>query len=156
MYAGRLVERAPAGSLFRAPRHPYTYGLLNSFPPMHGERREMIGIPGSPPDLSAVPPGCAFHPRCPHAMTRCEHEVPLLAEPYDDRLSQLAQSAGGERRAVACWLHDGTVTVPSELARPSSAAAREPQPAAPQAPVPQVPAHGAAGDAIGQDRGSST
>ena len=51
MYAGALVERAGSESLFRAPRHPYTFGLLNSFPPMHGERKAMTGIPGSPPDL---------------------------------------------------------------------------------------------------------
>jgi peptide/nickel transport system ATP-binding protein len=50
MYAGRLVEAAPAVALFRAPRHPYTHGLLNCFPPMHGEREPMTGIPGSPPD----------------------------------------------------------------------------------------------------------
>jgi peptide/nickel transport system ATP-binding protein len=57
MYAGRLVERAPANALFRAPRHPYTLGLLSSFPPLHGPRTAMTGIPGSPPDLRALPSG---------------------------------------------------------------------------------------------------
>ncbi|MGO8876833.1 MAG: ABC transporter ATP-binding protein [Acidimicrobiales bacterium] len=105
MYAGRMVERARADSLFAAPRHPYTYGLLNSFPPMHGERRAMTGIAGSPPDLRAVPGGCPFHPRCPYAIERCAtEEPPLVALP-------------GSSRQVACWLHTGGEPVPGELAR---------------------------------------
>jgi len=104
MYAGRLMERAPAFSLFRAPRLPYTYGLLNCFPPIHGERLPMEGIPGSPPDLRALPEGCAFHPRCAWSMPRCRQEMPVLM-PLD-----------GSRRAVACWLHTGEVAVPAELA----------------------------------------
>src|SRR6185312_2692502 len=58
MYAGEIVEKAPATALFRAPRHPYTFGLLNSFPSLHGPRVPMTGIAGSPPDLRRVPPGC--------------------------------------------------------------------------------------------------
>ncbi len=111
MYGGRLVERARADALFRAPRHPYTYGLLNSFPPMHGERRQMTGISGSPPDLRAVPSGCAFHPRCPHAMDRCKRDIPLLIE-LDGMF------AGTGAREVACWLHSGDTTVPTELTQP--------------------------------------
>ena len=103
MYAGRLMERAPAASLFRAPRLPYTYGLLHCFPPMHGERRPMTGIPGSPPDLRAVPSGCAFHPRCQWAMARCSVDIPRL------------EAVDGSHREVACWLHDGDLTVPAEL-----------------------------------------
>src|SRR5260370_13243916 len=79
MYAGRLMERAPAAALFHAPRLPYTHGLLNCFPPMHGKRVPMEGIPGSPPDLRDLPSGCAFHPRCRWAMDRCTHDVPRLA-----------------------------------------------------------------------------
>ena len=109
MYAGRLMERAPAASLFSSPRLPYTHGLLNCFPPMHGERRPMEGIPGSPPDLRRLPSGCAFHPRCPWAMERCRREVPLLT-PLD-----------GAGREVACWLHAGDATVPAELSRPDPA-----------------------------------
>ncbi|MGA7834385.1 MAG: ABC transporter ATP-binding protein [Acidimicrobiales bacterium] len=107
MYAGRLVERAGARALYEAPRHPYTLGLLNSFPPMHGERQELTGIPGSPPDLSDLPGGCAFHPRCPYAMDRCTTESPPLAKLGDDS------------RYVACWLHvdDAHVVVPVELRR---------------------------------------
>jgi peptide/nickel transport system ATP-binding protein len=103
MYAGRLMERAPAASLFRAPRLPYTYGLLHCFPPMHGERYRMEGIPGSPPDLRDLPPGCAFHPRCQWAMPRCRQDVPQL-EPLP-----------GSNREVACWLHRDDATPPAEL-----------------------------------------
>ena len=111
MYAGRLVERASAAALFRSPRHPYTRGLLNSFPSLHGEWRKMTGIPGSPPDLRHVPSGCPFHPRCPHAFERCSAETPKLVE-ISDR----------QPRVVSCWLHDtaapGTPTVPDDLALP--------------------------------------
>jgi peptide/nickel transport system ATP-binding protein len=107
MYAGSIVERAPANELYEAPRHPYTLGLLNSFPPMHGERRELTGIPGSPPDLSNLPVGCKFQPRCPYAMTRCAHEEPPLV------------GVGGTDRSVACWLHvEGSERpVPVELSQ---------------------------------------
>jgi peptide/nickel transport system ATP-binding protein len=112
MYAGRLMERAPAASLFRAPRVPYTYGLLHCFPPMHGERYRMEGIPGSPPDLRDLPPGCAFHPRCQWAMPQCRQDVPKL-EPL-----------AGSPREVACWLHRGTATAPPELLLPDPAVTR--------------------------------
>ena len=79
MYAGRLMERAPATSLFHAPRLPYTYALLHCFPPMHGPRVPMEGLKGSPPDMRDLPPGCAFHPRCQWALPRCRQEVPRLA-----------------------------------------------------------------------------
>ena len=106
MYAGRLMEQAPAASLFHAPRLPYTHGLLNCFPPLHGAHRHMDGIAGSPPDLKDLPHGCAFHPRCRWAMQQCREERPLLL-PVD-----------GSSRAVACWLHRGGAVVPPELARP--------------------------------------
>ncbi|HKC18108.1 MAG TPA: dipeptide/oligopeptide/nickel ABC transporter permease/ATP-binding protein [Candidatus Dormibacteraeota bacterium] len=106
MYAGRLMERAPANSLFRAPRLPYTHGLLHCFPPMHGKRVPMAGIPGSPPDLRDLPTGCAFHPRCQWAFDRCKRDVPLL------------QPVTGVNRDVACWLHRDGVTPPPELSLP--------------------------------------
>jgi peptide/nickel transport system ATP-binding protein len=106
MYAGRLVERASADALFRAPRHPYTLGLLHSFPALHGPRVPMTGIPGSPPDLRALPGGCVFHPRCRFAMTRCAADDPPLE----------ATGAGG--RVVACWLQHGPEAAPDELALP--------------------------------------
>jgi peptide/nickel transport system ATP-binding protein len=105
MYAGRLVESAPAASLFRAPRHPYSHGLLNCFPPMHGERRPMVGIPGSPPNLRDIPPGCSFHPRCPWVMDRCKVDTPVL-----ERIEP--------RRDVACWLRQPGASIPDELALP--------------------------------------
>jgi peptide/nickel transport system ATP-binding protein len=78
MYAGDIVEEAPASALFASPAHPYTRGLMTSFPPLTGERRVMTGIPGNPPDLRQPPPGCRFHPRCAHARDRCLAEVPRL------------------------------------------------------------------------------
>ena len=68
MYAGEIVESGSATVLRTAPRHPYTIGLIESFPPLHGPRRELTGIGGAPPDLSAPPAGCRFHPRCPHCV----------------------------------------------------------------------------------------
>jgi peptide/nickel transport system ATP-binding protein len=110
MYAGRLMERAPAASLFHAPRLPYTHGLIHCFPPMHGKRARMDGIPGSPPDLRNLPTGCAFHPRCAWAMEQCRHDVPQL------------EALGRSGREVACWLHRGDAKVPAELARPDPGA----------------------------------
>jgi peptide/nickel transport system ATP-binding protein len=72
MYAGELVEVAAADTLFRRPRHPYTIGLINSFPPLTGPLDRMTGIPGSPPDLARPPGGCRFHPRCPHCIPGAE------------------------------------------------------------------------------------
>ncbi|HZS92660.1 MAG TPA: ABC transporter ATP-binding protein [Chloroflexota bacterium] len=80
MYAGQIVELAPAAAVFRQPRHPYTVGLMSSFPSVAGPRRPMRGIPGSPPDLAAPPTGCRFHPRCPHAMSVCTKVDPALNE----------------------------------------------------------------------------
>lgn len=80
MYAGRVVELAERAEIYRHPRHPYTRGLLNSFPTLHGPRRRMSGIPGSPPDLRSVPSGCPFHPRCPYAFDACPRIVPMLLD----------------------------------------------------------------------------
>ena len=81
MYAGRIVETASCQELYRHPRHPYTCGLLNSFPSLHGPKRRMSGIPGSPPDLRNVPSGCAFRPRCPFVFDQCRERIPILAVP---------------------------------------------------------------------------
>jgi len=70
MYAGEILERAPSRELFNNPLHPYTRGLLGSFPPLKGPKRKLSGIPGSPPDLVNPPKGCRFRPRC----TMCTHE----------------------------------------------------------------------------------
>jgi len=71
MYAGRIVELGSAADLKEAPAHPYTQGLLRSFPSLHGARRELTGIPGSPPDLRDPPQGCPFIPRCGFAQPGC-------------------------------------------------------------------------------------
>jgi peptide/nickel transport system ATP-binding protein len=105
MYAGEIVERASAEELRAAPRHPYTLGLINSFPPLHGEHRAMTGLPGAPADLAHLPTGCSFHPRCAWAMDVCKTESPK------------AQPVGDTGRLVACWLHDGVQEVPVELRR---------------------------------------
>ena len=106
MYGGRIVEQAPASQLYRDPLHPYSDGLLHAFPPLRGERRELTGIPGSPPDLRSMPTGCAFHPRCPKAMDICAAQLPPLGGPVDLAVPTLggAPSAGAARE-VACWLH---------------------------------------------------
>jgi len=96
MYAGRIVEKASQRDLYLHPRHPYSYGLLNSFPSLHGPRRKMAGIPGSPPDLRAVPPGCAFHIRCPLAIDVCHEVLPSLLSMNGEETEQL----------VACHLYD--------------------------------------------------
>jgi len=72
MYAGQLLEIGTAEEIHREPSHPYTRGLLNSFPSLRGPRRELAGIPGSPPDLRNPPPGCPFLPRCGYGTTACE------------------------------------------------------------------------------------
>jgi peptide/nickel transport system ATP-binding protein len=79
MYAGRIVELAPADQLFEHPQHPYTAALMGSFPPLAGEKVRLLGIPGSPPDLREPPPGCRFHPRCPRAQSiPCAVDEPHL------------------------------------------------------------------------------
>jgi peptide/nickel transport system ATP-binding protein len=87
MYAGEIVETAASATLAQSPLHPYTQGLLQSFPPLTGPRVRLSGIPGAPPDLRDMPSGCRFHPRCPHCLPdnaalylRQTSERPLLRE----------------------------------------------------------------------------
>jgi oligopeptide/dipeptide ABC transporter ATP-binding protein len=92
MYAGRVVEEGTLDEIFYDPRHPYTVGLLSSLPRLdidHGER--LRTIPGSPPGLLALPPGCPFAPRCPYVVDRCREERPALAP------------VGNSSRRAACW-----------------------------------------------------
>ena len=72
MYAGQVMEIGPTRDVFGRPRHPYSSGLLGSFPSIRGERQPLQGIPGSPPDLANPPAGCRFHPRCPKVMAQCK------------------------------------------------------------------------------------
>ena len=108
MYAGRIVEHAPAETLFRNPRHPYTEGLLGSFPSLHGERRTMTGITGSPPDLRSLPSGCAFHPRCGYAMDACGTQVPELLPIHWEP---------AESRRASCLLHTDGFEAPESLSK---------------------------------------
>lgn len=95
MYAGKMVEKATSLELLQHPRHPYSYGLLHSFPRLHGPITRMGGIPGSPPDLRAIPPGCSFNPRCPFAFSSCHTVEPSLAASTPETPEQL----------VACHLY---------------------------------------------------
>lgn len=107
MYAGKLVETADAGPLFDEPRHPYTLGLLGSVPRLTGDPDAPLeSIPGAPPDLADLPPGCAFTPRCPLAQAKCRREEPSLVRVAaesprmtacfeSDRLRGGAPAAGG-------------------------------------------------------------
>jgi peptide/nickel transport system ATP-binding protein len=144
MYAGRLVERAAATALFRAPRHPYTLGLLSSFPALHGPHRHMTGIPGSPPDLRQPPTGCAFHPRCPYVMDRCVTDTPPLL-----------QLDGSRGRAAACWLQDGSQPPPAALSVPERGADPAGQPPATSPGVSLEPAPGPVPTAANTTPGSS-
>jgi peptide/nickel transport system ATP-binding protein len=98
MYAGRIVEQAPADTIFSAPEHPYTWGLLNSIPRLDTPRDEdLVPIPGRPPSLITLPSGCHFHPRCPYVRDRHRKVDPALAP-----------TPGGEDHLVACLLEAET------------------------------------------------
>jgi oligopeptide/dipeptide ABC transporter ATP-binding protein len=90
MYLGRIVEKAPVRSLFEAPQHPYTIGLLGSIPKLHGAAERLAAIEGMVPSPLAPPQGCRFNPRCPFAVEQCRADEPLLLE-----------IAPGHR--AACW-----------------------------------------------------
>src|SRR5438552_14311042 len=92
MYAGRIVQRATARETYANPRHPYTLGLLRSVPPLDEPRRaKLLPIQGQPPDLSRLPPGCAFQPRCQFALERCRVQAPPLRSVVPGHVS-------------ACWV----------------------------------------------------
>ncbi len=91
MYAGRIVEIGPVRAVVQRPQHPYTVGLMGAIPVLGVQRERLLQIDGAMPRLSAIPAGCAFHPRCPQAFDRCRGERPEL----------MPAGAG----AAACWLH---------------------------------------------------
>jgi peptide/nickel transport system ATP-binding protein/peptide/nickel transport system permease protein len=97
MYAGRIVELATADQLYRRPLHPYSQGLLGSFPTLTGPRRKLAGVPGYPPDMRRLPAGCSFQPRCPRAFADCAGTRPVLLTPR----------AAEPPAQVACLLYDG-------------------------------------------------
>jgi peptide/nickel transport system ATP-binding protein len=84
MYGGKLAEVGPVRDIFKDPLHPYTQLLIKSLPNLES-KEDFRGIPGLTPSLLAPPPGCMFHPRCPHAMERCSVDVPVLTEIKSDR-----------------------------------------------------------------------
>jgi len=92
MYAGRVAEIGPVHQVINHPAHPYTAGLMAAIPDMAVDRERLNQIDGSMPRLNAIPTGCAYNPRCPHAFDRCTRERPDLLQ------------AGATR--AACWLHD--------------------------------------------------
>jgi peptide/nickel transport system ATP-binding protein len=87
MYLGRVVETAPTAEIYARPNHPYTRALLEEVPRLDARRKHFVAIRGEIPSPLAPPPGCHFHPRCPHAMPRCGTERPLLREIAPGRLS---------------------------------------------------------------------
>jgi oligopeptide/dipeptide ABC transporter ATP-binding protein len=92
MYAGKIVEHGAVRDLFRSPKHPYTQALLGSMPKL-GSKEPLYAIPGHPPNLAQPPSGCAFHPRCAHAMPQC-----VTRDPDDHRV--------GPNWTAKCWLLD--------------------------------------------------
>jgi peptide/nickel transport system ATP-binding protein len=88
MYAGEVVERAPVEALFERPEHPYTIGLLGSLPRLDRQADELAAIPGMVPDMSALPSGCRFAPRCPFADQRCHREPPPVVRLENNRWSR--------------------------------------------------------------------
>jgi len=130
MYAGQLLEVSASTDLKDGPAHPYTAGLLRSFPSLHGPRRELAGIPGSPPDLRNLAPGCPFIPRCGYASPACS-EVGMTLDPVPGARSRAHLSAcpivtpetlataapRPAREEIRPTAHEGTQELPTEGAR---------------------------------------
>jgi len=100
MYAGRIAEIGPVLNVIKHPAHPYTEGLMGSIPPIEHRVNRLRQIDGAMPRLNAIPPGCAFNPRCPKAFDRCFADRPELLE------------AGATQ--AACWLHSADATTSQE------------------------------------------
>jgi oligopeptide/dipeptide ABC transporter ATP-binding protein len=108
MYGGRIAERAPVDEIFESPRHPYTWGLLESMPSRTLSGR-LRSIPGMPPSLTALPGGCRFHPRCPVALERCRTDAPALRPSDGDAKEHLdaCHLAADQKRAHGRGLASG-------------------------------------------------
>ncbi len=104
MYAGRAAEKAPKREVFYQPHHPYTKGLLESIPSSSGAGERLRPIPGTPPSLINLPPGCKFHPRCGYVFDRCLKEEPVLVP-----------VAGTSYHTSACWLPTAAVGLSAEV-----------------------------------------
>jgi peptide/nickel transport system ATP-binding protein len=117
MYAGRVVERAAALSMFDKPEHPYTWGLLRSIPRLTTPRgEELVPIPGRPPSLIMRPSGCHFHPRCPYVREAHKQVDPELVAVADDPAHQVRCLLPAETRR-ALWAQLQTGASPAEAAR---------------------------------------
>jgi peptide/nickel transport system ATP-binding protein len=106
MYAGQAMERGDRRTLYRQPHHPYTKGLIEALPSESGSKERLVPIPGRPPSLIRLPPGCPFHPRCPSVLERCRTEVPPPQ-----------RVAGGDRHVSACWLPPDRVGLDIDAAK---------------------------------------
>ena len=93
MYAGRIADIGPVADVIHKPQHPYTVGLMGSIPEFDSERERLIQIDGAMPRLDAIPPGCAFNPRCERVFDRCRQARPELMP--------------AATSLAACWLHEG-------------------------------------------------
>ena len=95
MYAGRLAEIGNVRDVVKTPQHPYAQGLMDSIPSLHHQVEQLTQIDGAMPRLTEIPPGCAFHPRCPHCFDRCRNQRPDLMDIQPSK--------------VACWLYDSEI-----------------------------------------------
>ena len=120
MYAGQVAELGATRRVFDAPLHPYTRGLLEAFPSIRGPRVPLKGIPGSPPDLTVIPTGCRFHPRCPHAVERCAVTAPDLY-PLDGDLVRCLRRQDGSLPVEASQSTAGQSTAGHSAAGQSAA-----------------------------------
>jgi oligopeptide/dipeptide ABC transporter ATP-binding protein len=116
MYAGQLMEIGTATEIHHEPAHPYTKRLLHSFPALHGPRKELAGIPGTPPDLHSPPPGCPFLPRCTEGTDACSH--------IEVRLARVTSSADPEHMTACPFVlpdrPDAATSVSALSIRPST------------------------------------
>jgi len=109
MYAAQVAEYGNTRQLFDQPRHPYTQALLEAFPSIRGPKVHLLGIPGSPPDLSRPPAGCRFSPRCPHVMARCSAAEPPLFDVDRDLVRCILYETGAGADAALATASKGAV-----------------------------------------------